>query len=112
MKDKLLNEIGQIKKMMGINERRSDKFDIYFDTFSEAVQSARKKAEDDGYTIDEDDWFHEVTTGYGKPEEGHYTRMSIGLFKNNKLQRKALQIIVYNRGNDVKKNYELTTYVN
>lgn len=112
MKDKLLNEVSQIKKMMGLNEHRLDKPDIYFDTFSEAVQTARKRVEDIGYVIDEDDWFHEVTTGPGKPKEDQTTRMTIGLFKNNKPQRKALHIIVYNRGNNIKNNYELTTYVN
>lgn len=104
-KTKLLNEIRNIKRMINPNE------DTYFDTFSAAVQRAREKAEEKGYEIDEDDWFHEVTTGPGKPSEDQTVRMSIGLLKNGKPQRKALQIIVYNRGIEVKNNYELTTYI-
>lgn len=85
--------------------------ELYFDTFSAAVQHARRKAEAKGYEIDENDWFNEVTTGPGKPHEGETTRMSIGILKNGKPQKKALQIIVYNRGNNVKDNYELTHYI-
>ena len=86
--------------------------DLYFDTFSAAVQHARARAESKGYEIDADDWFREVSTGPGKPREGKTARMTIGLIKNGKPQRKALQIIVYNRGNNVRDNYELTHYIN
>lgn len=86
--------------------------DVYFNTFSAAVQYAREKTENRGYEIDENDWWNEVSIGKGKPPEGETTRMTIGLIKNGKLQRKALQIIVYNRGNHIKDNYELTYYIN
>jgi hypothetical protein len=86
--------------------------ELFFSTFSAAVQHARKKAEDRGYEIDEDDWFREVTTGPGKPREGQTTRMTIGIIKNGKPQRKALQIVVYNMGNDIQNNYELVHYIN
>lgn len=85
--------------------------DIYFNTFSTAVQHARKIAEDRGYEISEDDWYHEVNMGPGRPKEGETTRMAISLTRNGKPQKKALQIIVYNRGNNIKNNYELTHYI-
>lgn len=86
--------------------------EVYFNTFSSAVQYAREKVEKRGYEIDENDWWGEVAMGKGRPAEGETTRMTIGLIKNGKPQRKALQIIVYNRGNQIKNNYELTYYIN
>ena len=85
--------------------------ETYFDTFSGAVQFARKYAEDKGYTIDEDDWWLEVSTGPGRPKEGKTTRMNIGLLKNDKPQKKALHIQVYNMGNSFKNKFELNYYI-
>lgn len=85
--------------------------ETYFNTFSGAVQYARLKVENKGYIIDEDDWFNQVSTGQGRPDEDQTTRMSIGLHKDGKLQRKALHIQVYNRGNKIQNNFELNYYV-
>ena len=85
--------------------------EVYFNTFSGAVQYARLKVENRGYVIDEDDWFNEVNTGKGRPKDDQTTRMTIRLYKDNKPQRKALQIQVYNRGNQIQNNFELTYYV-
>ena len=82
--------------------------DVYFETFSGAVQTAREAVEKKGYEINEDDWFTQVNTGPGKPSEGKTTRMSIGLMKNGKEQKKSLHIQVYNMG----RKYELNYYVN
>jgi hypothetical protein len=84
---------------------------IYFNTFSEAVQIAKQSAEARGYEIDEEDWWHQVSVGQGRPKDGETTRMSIGLWKNGKLQKKALHIQVYNRGLKFKNNYELNFYI-
>jgi hypothetical protein len=81
--------------------------DIYHETFSSAVQTARAAVEAKGYAVDENDWFNRVNTGPGRPKPGQTTRMSIGLLKNEKPQRKALHIQVYNMG----KRYELNFYV-
>lgn len=86
--------------------------DTYFSTFSEAVQTARLKAEQKGYVIDENDWWNEINVGPGKPREGQTFRATIGLTLNGKPQRKALQIIVYNMGIQYNRNYELTSYIN
>jgi hypothetical protein len=92
-----------------VTEKIND--EVYFNTFSGAVQYARLKVENRGYVISDDDWFNEVSTGQGRPDEGQTTRMSIGLYKNDKLQRKALHIQVYNRGNQIQNNFELNYYV-
>ena len=66
-----------------------------------------------GFEIDEDDWQSKIAMG------GRYSRLrpgkekthsfSIGLLKNGKPQRKALQISLYGMPSG---KYELTYYVN
>lgn len=90
-----------------INEHK----EVYFSTFSGAVQYAREHVENKGLTIDEDDWFSEVNVGQGRPKEGKTTRMMIGLFKGDKKLRKTLNIQVYNMGYNSEKPYELNFYV-
>jgi hypothetical protein len=104
---KLLQEIQRIKVLAGIlNEN-----ELYHSTFSSAVQTARESAESKGYTIDEDDWFNRINTGSGKPNPGDTTRATIGLLVNGKPSKKALHIQVYNRGNEIGKNFELNFYI-
>ena len=85
--------------------------EVYFPTFTAAVQHARERVESRGFVVDDDDWWNEVNTGQGRPKEGNTTRMTIGLYKNEKPQRKALHMQVYNRGNQIDNNYELNYYV-
>jgi hypothetical protein len=85
--------------------------ETYFDSFSSAVQHARTDIENRGYEIVEDDWWNEVNMGPGRPKEGQTVRISLGLIKNEKPQRKKLHIIIYNRGIEIKNNYELTYYI-
>ena len=84
--------------------------DTYFNTYSAAVQHAKAQAEKQGYEVEEDDWFDQVTTGKGKPGNGKTTRHVLKLMKNGKPTRKGLAIQVYNRGSD-KNPYELNFYV-
>lgn len=90
-----------------INESKDQ---VYFNSFSEAVQYARKQIEDRGFEIDEDDWFSQVNTGQGRPKNGSTTKATIGLLKNGKPQRKALHISVSDRGTS-SNSYELNYYV-
>ena len=92
----------------------------YYDSYSAAVQAARKYATDSGYDIDEEDWSNRIALGPGKPHGGQTTRSSIGLTKNGKPQRKALHIVVYNRNRPMADRvgsgmthsmYELTCYI-
>jgi hypothetical protein len=95
----------------GVTERRKDSAqDTYFSTYSAAVQYAKAQAEKQGYEVEEDDWFQQVTTGKGKPGRGKTTRHTLKLMKNGKPTRKGLAIQVYNRDTD-KNTYELNYYV-
>lgn len=93
--------------------KRPDQKDIYYDTYSAAVQFARSETEKRGYLIDEDDWFRNVNSGPKKPSEGDTNRLqAIGLTmkETGKPAKKALHIQVYNRGTD-KGTYELNWYL-
>jgi len=86
---------------------------VYWTTFSGAVQFARATAESKGYEVDEDDWFNQINVGQGKPRNGQTTKANIGLWKDGKLSRKTLSIQVYNMGLKLEyvKTYELNFYI-
>jgi membrane protein involved in colicin uptake len=90
--------------------RKDSAKDTYFNTYSAAVQYARAQAEKQGYEVDEDDWFRQVSAGKGKPSRGKTTRHTLKLSKNGKPARKGLSIQVYNRDTD-NNTYELNYYV-
>jgi RNase P subunit RPR2 len=96
-----------IKNRHAMNESGMIHDNIYFKTFSEAVQFARADAEKKGYTIDEDDWFTRVNTGPGKPKVGETFSTTIGLLKDGKRLNKMLSIQVYG----MKNSFELTNYI-
>src|SRR5210317_2551540 len=85
----------------------------YYKSASDAADAARKYAEKKGFEIDEDDWQTQIAMG-GKhnrlrPGVGKTHSFSVGLTKNGKPQRKALNISLY--GMDSGK-FELTYYIN
>lgn len=97
------------KKDKSVNESK----DIYFNSATDAVNHARKMIEKRGFEIDEDDWQSQIALGgkYGRIRPGveKTTDATIGLLKNGKPQRKALQISLYGMPSG---KYELTYYVN
>lgn len=95
-----------------VNEaRRGDSAkDVYFASYSSAISHTLAQAKKQGYEVDEDDVFREITTGQGKPSKGKTVRHTLKLTKNGKPQRKALHIQVYNRGTD-KNTFELNFYI-
>ena len=93
-----------------LTEKKDSSADLYFDTYSAAVQHARAQAEKKGFEVVEDDWFNQVTTGKGKPGRGKTTRHTLKLTKNDKPVRQGLSIQVYNR-ETAKNTYELNFYV-
>lgn len=109
--DKMKRQGWKLVAREKVEEARKDaSADLYFDTYSAAVQHARKQAEKKGFEVVEDDWFQQVTTGKGKPGRGKTTRHTLKLTKNGKPVRQGLSIQVYNR--DTNKNtYELNFYV-
>lgn len=92
-----------------LNETKSH--EIYFNSFSEAVQFAKEQVKKKGYDIDEDDWAREITFGRGRPKNGETTKATISLLKNDKPQRKSLHIQVYDMGRQSGRNYELNWYI-
>lgn len=94
-----------------VDEARKDaSADLYFNTYSAAVQYAKAQAEKKGYEVDEDDWQDKVATGPRKPSKDKTVRHTLKLTKNGKPVRQGLSIQVYNRGSD-KNPYELNYYV-
>jgi hypothetical protein len=107
--DELTADAG--RKMDKLKEARVNQgADLYFDTYTSAVQKAKADAEKAGYKVDEDDWDTQITTGQGKPSRGKTVRHNIKLTKNGKPTRKGLAIQVFNRDTD-SKTYELNSYV-
>jgi hypothetical protein len=90
-----------------IKEAKSN-YDVYHNSYTSAIQSAREYAEKQGYEINDDDAFRQIGMGPKKPSEGKTNRFSIELSKDGKVQRKRLQIQVYG----MKNKYELNTYIN
>jgi len=104
-----------LMKKRGLKEsieeaRKDSSADLYFKTYSAAVQHAKSQAEKKGFEVVEDDWFNQVTTGKGKPGRGKTTRHTLKLTKNGKPVRQGLSIQVYNRDTDTNP-YELNFYV-
>jgi hypothetical protein len=90
-----------------VAEGKSD-YDTYHKTFSGAMQHAYEVAEKQGYEVDPEDIDRKVAFGPKKPSKGKTNSYSLGLTKNGKPQRKALQVQVTNL-DDVR--YELNMYI-
>ena len=94
-----------------VNESQKE---TYFDTFSSAVQYAKEQLEEEGYVIDEDDWFREIGTGgkytRSRPSTGDTHRFSIDLIEHKRGGNTKMnaQIQVYSMENG---KYELNYYV-
>lgn len=89
-----------------VNEAKSD-YEVYHDSYTSAINAAKAYAEKKGYTINDDDSFTKIGMGPKKPSEGKTNRFSIELVKDNRVQKKMLQIQVYG----MKNKYELNCYI-
>ena len=81
-----------------VNEAKSD-YEVYHDSYTSAINAAKAYAEKKGYTINDDDSFTKIGMGPKKPSEGKTNRFSIELVKDNRVQKKMLQIQVYGMKN-------------
>jgi len=99
--------------MIKLKDLMSEANDTYFKSFTDAASSARAYAMKKGYEIDEDDWQTQIAFGgkysRSRPSVGKTNSFSIGLLRNGKPQRKALNISVYGMDSG---NFELTNYIN
>ena len=96
-----------------VNKKLDEANDTYFKSFTQAVEYARKATEKRGFVIDEDDWQTQIAFGgkysRSRPSKGKTNSFTVGLSKNGKKQRKALNISVFGMDSG---NYELTQYIN
>lgn len=106
--NRLFNNKDSEISTIGLNERESTQSETYFDTQTEAFEHALEKAKQKGFEIKEEDLQNSVfTQGWVGTE--NYRKDSIPLYKDGKLQRKMLQIVLYRMPSG---KYELTTYIN
>lgn len=102
-------------KLNGANSKlksnSSSKEQVYFPTYSKAVQYALEQAEKKGYSYDEDESFRIIATGTKKPSAGKTTKFILPLLKNGKETHKGLAVQVYNTEKDTDP-YELNYYIN
>jgi hypothetical protein len=91
-----------------ITEIKNNNFETYHKTYTSAINDALDYAEKKGYTYDNDEVFTKIAMGPKKPKEGDTNRFSISLKKDDKEQKKSLNIQVYG----MKETYELNCYIN
>jgi hypothetical protein len=101
--------IAEAKISTKVNEAN----DTYFNSFTDAVNYARKATEKRGFEINEDDWQTQIALGgkysRSRPSIGKTNTFSVGLLKGGKPQRKNLNISVYGMESG---KFELTHYIN
>lgn len=85
-------------------------YEVYHNSYTAAIQTAEKWVEKQGYSIDKEEWAQDIGLGPSKPKEGKTNKFSMTLFKDEKEDKKKLQIQVYNRGTDTNE-YELNMYI-
>jgi hypothetical protein len=90
-----------------INEA-STKYEVYHQTYTSAIQSALEYAKTLGYSTDEEETATLIGLQSSRPKNGSTEKLHISIFKNDKIQRKKLQIQVTDLGN----SFELNCYIN
>jgi hypothetical protein len=106
---KITNKVvsGMIDRLgESVNEAQA-KYDVYHNSYTSAIQSAKEYAEKNGYTVSDDDSFRKIGMGPRKPSEGKTNSFSIELSYGGKDSRKQLHIQVYGMRN----KYELNCYI-
>jgi phage shock protein A len=118
-KAKLQSAIDAINKRIEINAAKksgansrlksTSAEDIYFQTYSGAVQHAVDTATKKGYGYDQDDYDRIVANNSKKPSAGKTTKFILPLIKEGK--RSGLTVAVYCTDANTPKPYELTYYI-
>jgi hypothetical protein len=83
------------------------KYQVYHNSYTSAVNAALEYAEKQGYSYDKEETATKIGAGPKKPDDGKTNKFTITLFKDDKEQKKALQIQIYGMGD----KYELNTYI-
>ena len=90
--------------------KSGDNYSIYHSSFTSAIKAALKYVKERGYEYDEHEVENKVGYGSPKPNPGKTNKYSISLKKSNVIQKKNLNIQIFNMGT---KNtpYELNCYI-
>jgi broad specificity phosphatase PhoE len=103
-----MTQLNRLQKLAGILTEAKSDFQVYHNTYTSAINTAREYAEKQGYEINDEDAFKKIGMGPRKPVDGKTNKFSIELSKDDKPQKKHLHIQVYGMGN----KYELNCYIN
>lgn len=100
------NKLCTLKELIA---QSNNNYEIYHNSFTQAVQQMNKFAKSKGLTLDEDDVYNQITTGSGKPKDGQTKKYHIKLHDStDKIQKKLLHAQVYYDNN----RYQLNMYIN
>ena len=102
LSEEKLNFLKEYKGNIGKN-----KYEVYHDSYTGAVNAALDYAERNGYTYDQEEVASRIGLGPRKPDEGVTNRFTITLFKDGVESKKALQIQIYG----MREKYELNCYI-
>lgn len=98
-----------IKRGLKESDLNESDYKVMHKSFTDAVNTAKEKAEKAGYSIDDDEWFRKVSSGPKKPGTDQTNRYTVELIsKKGGAAKKALHFQVYNTGGA----YELNAYIN
>ena len=89
------------------NFKKSD-YQVYHDLYKSATDAAIDYATRNGFTVNDDNVFTTIVTGNKKPQPGTTNKMSLDLYKDDKLQKKMLHIQIFG----MPTQYELNCYIN
>jgi len=90
-----------------IIEGKND-YKIFHKSFTSAVDEVLAFIKKNGYDVNGDDVFSQISTGIGRPKKGKTNKFTLPLYKNEKLSRKAAHFQVYGMDSG---NYELNLYI-
>ena len=88
--------------------RQGSEYELYHDTYSNAINTAFEYHESSGLTVSEDDRWDYIAVGSKRPKPGDTTRLQVPATDQNG-KRYKIFIQVYNRDQD-RNTYELNTY--
>lgn len=87
-------------------------YEIYHRSTTDALNTVLKYVGKKGYTVDQDEWDMEVTTGgasgRARPSVGKTNKFNVSLLKNGKKTRKQIHFQIYGMSSG---KYELNMYI-
>lgn len=90
-----------------LDESKSD-YKIYHNSYTSAVEEARRHAESKGYKHNDDEVFDTIGSGPSKPSDGKTNRFSLNLYKDGNKVKEMHHIQIYGMGDG---KYELNQYM-